>query len=366
MTLTDIKKLRFHWSEHPEKAAGMYTTKQDRIDILDRNYRYPEGFDFKRDEDGKLRSPWYDWQCNRCAHPMEIAQELDIDYLGSAFQFFDPAVVDRCLRRDSRTPFHYGSLSFDGESGDVLEFKPAESQQAKKNARLRLWINPDHRGRIPEDKYTIGGDVATGTGSSNSVLTVINNRTLEKVAEVATPWMKPHEFALYAVALCRWFHNAFLIWEANGPGRIFGDTILKLGYLNVFYREMNEKEAFTRASKIPGFWATAESKTSLLGDYRRALEESGIINRSKESLEECLRYVYLPNGTVAHAASTRDEDPTGARDNHGDRVVADALAWKGTKGNTPKTQKPQKDIPKHSVMGRRIAQRNREKMQSFW
>lgn len=119
MTLTDITKLRFHWTEHPEKSAGLYTSNKEtgRLEIIDKEYWEPgdrcvvDEYPFIRD--GKMRSPWYDLQCERAAHPMEIAQELDIDYLGSAFQFFDVDTIDKLIKRDSRPAMHVGELDFD-------------------------------------------------------------------------------------------------------------------------------------------------------------------------------------------------------------------------------------------------------------
>jgi len=123
MTQTDILKLRFHWTEHPEKSAGLYTSgDDDQLEIIDSEYwRFKKKSDFDFIRDGNLRSPWYDLQCSRAAHPMEIAQELDIDYLGSAFQFFDPGIIDGCIKKDSRPAFHIGELSFD-ESLEPTEF----------------------------------------------------------------------------------------------------------------------------------------------------------------------------------------------------------------------------------------------------
>lgn len=44
--------------------------------------------------------------------------------------------------------------------------------------------------------------------------------------------MRPDIFAEYVVALCRWFRGnepegAFLAWEANGAGRLFGDKVIE-------------------------------------------------------------------------------------------------------------------------------------------
>ena len=91
---------------------------------------------------------------------------------------------------------------------------------------LRIW-GEDH----PKDKsyYVIGVDVATGTGSSNSVA-VVATADGEKVAEFVTADMRPDVFAKHVVAMCKHFRGlsdtgAFLVWEANGPGRVFGDAV---------------------------------------------------------------------------------------------------------------------------------------------
>jgi hypothetical protein len=47
-----------------------------------------------------------------------------------------------------------------------------------------------------------------------------------------------------------------------------------------------------------------------------------------------LEYVHDPQGGVMHARSRSKVDPSGARENHGDRVIADALAWKGVHDRT--------------------------------
>ena len=79
---------------------------------------------------------------------------------------------------------------------------------------------------------------------------------------------------------------------------------------------------------IPGWAPTKESKLLLLGNYRDAIESESCVNRSKIALEETLEYVYGANGGVEHSRSKNKTDPSGAGASHGDRVIADALAWK--------------------------------------
>tara|TARA_Y100001938_G_C7947264_1_gene357396 strand:- start:230 stop:733 length:504 start_codon:yes stop_codon:yes gene_type:complete len=121
--------------------------------------------------------------------------------------------------------------------------------------------------------------------------------------------------------------GAYLIWEANGPGRIFGDVVMEVGYGHIYYRR-NDKSVSAKTSDIPGWYSTKEEKIALLGNYRRLLSNGKFINRSREALKECLEYVFTQAGGVAHSRSRHSADPSGAKDNHGDRVIADSLAAK--------------------------------------
>src|SRR5262249_18561053 len=99
----DVRKLRLHWSEHPEKARGLYRYDLDKnqLDVRDKGYHFPVDFNFVLD--GRLRSPWYDGECQRRANDREVAQMLDIDYQGSQYQFFDASMI-RDLQRTYGQP----------------------------------------------------------------------------------------------------------------------------------------------------------------------------------------------------------------------------------------------------------------------
>lgn len=87
MAQSGIRKERLHWTLHPEKIAGLYY-----------------------DDRGKARSTWYDNECQRTPIPALIAQELDIDYAGSASMFFDALLIEKLIALDSRPPYHEGRL----------------------------------------------------------------------------------------------------------------------------------------------------------------------------------------------------------------------------------------------------------------
>ena len=371
---TSILKLRFHWAEHPLKRVGLYTKEAGEYVALDREYW--DGIDEPTAEmerldgivggkgvelhDGKLRSIWYAEQCERAAHSAEIAQELDIDYLGSGFQFFSGPQIEDYARRFTRRPVAIGDLEWDLETAEPDRFRE------NSKGRLRLWIHVDGHGEVPTDRrYVVGADISAGTGASNSCLSILDTKTGEKVGEYVNPNVRPELFGRTAVAICRWLGGAFLLWESNGPGRQFGDAVVETGYRNI-YRRRAEQAISKKVSDIPGFAPTRENKLVLLGEYRRALETESFINRSSESLRECLEYVFLPNGSVQHSRSTNSVDPSGAKDNHGDRVIADALAWKGVKDRPQPKKSESNEPPYGSFAWRRKQWEKQQRERDYW
>jgi len=336
MRQTNIKKLRLHWSVHPSKAAGLYQTNADgNLEIL-----IPTGYpaDYKPILDGKLRSPWYDRECGRCASSQEVAQELDIDYLGSGYQFFNADAVLEAIREYARPPTMVGDLDYDALTAEPTRFRE------DKSGRLELWVSLDKDDKPPtEHTYTIGVDVSAGTGASNSCISVWDLTLKEKAAQYAFPLVSPENLARQAVAIAKWFGNAFIIWESNGPGRQFGQRLRDLEYSNIYLRVRDEALS-KKTTDVPGWASTPDGKKSLLGDYRDAISKGLCVNRSKVALEETLEYIF-DGDSVVHSRSLGKDDPSGARSNHGDRAMADALAWKGMKDRKQSPKSTAREIP---------------------
>ncbi len=343
----DIRKLRFHWSEHPEKAAGLYrySDKTHKLELLDPEYRYDPEFKFIYDN--KLRSPWYDAECKRRNNDREIAQHLDIDYQGSAYQFFDRAMINVLQEEYCFPPCWEGDIAFDQESGRPLEFIQ------RQGGPLKLWLNFIND-RPPRGLYGLGCDVSSGTGATNSCGSVINGTSGEKVAQYQSPHLRAEQFAMRMMALGWMFCNedgvpALLSWEHAGPGAVFGKTVIDCRYGNIFWRENNVMLGTTQHT-MPGWYPTTETKILLLEEYRRALSSRECLNRDSAALDECLEFIHTPTGSVEHSGESASEDPSGARGNHGDQVIADALGWKmaltfGKIGTAPKKNPPNKVLP---------------------
>lgn len=326
-------KISLHWAEHPEKHRGLYRSTDEVLEVIDTDYEFPPDYPFILD--GKIRSPWYDEQCRRHPIPALIAQELDIDYGGSGFPFFSPKAVDHHARLYAKDPFLVGDLMFNTD-----DYRPTWREQG--GGPLRLWCHltidcePNHN-----FDYVIGCDIATGSGGSqatNSVASVVNASTGEKVAEFASNDLYPHQFADTVIALRKWFKgpkgDALLIWEVNGPGAQFTKQLIKESPQRIYYRESTDVVG-AKVSKSPGWRSTRDTKRRLLGEYGRAIERGDMINRSAPALDEMLHYIYDQNGSIEHDRAKSSLDPTIAGENHGDRVIADALAWLGV-GEQPK------------------------------
>jgi hypothetical protein len=331
--------IRLHWSTHPLKKIGLYTS--DMVDrdnrvyelrIIDNQFEHPK--DYKFILDGKLRSPWYDKQCLRAASQQEIAQELDIDYAKSGWQFFDNEIIDEIVARDAKMAIVEGELIYNAE-------RPREKPKfvTQTGGRLKLWISLDINNDFPRSEaFVLGSDVATGTGgakSSNSVTSVVGKESGQKIAEFAYNQIGPAEFADYTMAMGRYFHGTteqqwgYLIWEDNGPGVQFRKQIMKREY-PFFHHRTNERAYKNKSTKVPGWHSSKDSKRSLLGEYAEALRLGFMRNPSRPALEECREYT-MDAGDIYHSAAKvlKEVDPTVSGENHGDRVIADALCVRG-------------------------------------
>lgn len=361
-----MEELRLHWSDHPEKNQGLYQYNEEthKVDILDPNYVYPEDFEFIKD--GKLRSPWYDSECVRRGNESRwIAMNLDIDPKGSVSQFFDSMTIAKLKHEFAKPPLWEGDLDYD------VTGKPVGFIQ-RIGGPLRLWCYL-RDGMPPPESYGVGGDISTGSGATPSCLSVVNRQTGEKVAEYANAHVEPIDLASLAVALCRAFRDtdnegAAFAWEQAGPGKKFGDRVVNtLGYRNI-YLSRHEDKLTKRTTDTYGWYPSPDNKRAVLTEYRNALSKREFINRSELALEECLDFSYQSNGTVEHGGAMATNDPTGARVNHGDRVIADALAWMMVRGTAKNKLEPKhRPLGPGSLAGRRqMAENDQRQLQEVW
>lgn len=265
-----------------------------------------------------------------------------------------------------REPLWKGEVEYDRESGKLIGIRKDP------NGRLHLWINPDAKGEVPVAQYAIGWDLAAGTGATPSCASVVSLATGEQVGVYVNPFIDPVKLAPYAVALCWLFkgpdgQGAYLGWEKPGPGSKFGQEVLALGYRNVYYVPKGNTNVGSWWSDEAGWMNRPATMLNLLTDYRAALNERKMQVRDTETLEDCLKFRYTTNGCVSHSGAESVEDPSGARQNHGDRTVAAAISWLLCKLRTEKKEeKEEEKIPVLSLAWRRQWHEDKERKAEVW
>lgn len=351
---SDIETLDWGWEHVPFMRRGLYRTENGKLKILDESYDFPPDYQFILD--GRLRSPWYDNERKRMPLASLAAQELDRDFLGSGSPFFRPEELRAVESTYIRPPDKVGFIDDEG-----LFVEEHDSTVAGK---LRLWFAP-LGGKSPRDrKYAIGVDISAGTGASNSCLSVVDLTTGEKVAEWASPNISSYEFADLVYKVGHWFSDfqqipAYVIHDALGPGREFGKRLEELGYGNLHFQFEDGTSGLTR-KKIPGFWSTPPAKRVLLGEFGQAMLRGQFIQRSEEALKECREYRYTGSGNIEHVRAASSQDPSGARENHGDRVIADALACRAIKELARADDEPAEQLEPVNCMAARLREYEKE------
>lgn len=368
----EMVKVQIHWSQHPDKRQGLYLSGHGNLgfEVIDRQYPFPPDYQFVTD--GRpaggpfpgLRSPWYDQKCRDIGDERGVAMELDMDAKGSQAQIVDPLLIRELIATYSRDPIWQGDITYDRDTGEPRGLVP------NLNGLVKLWCQLTGDGKLPPGRYFFGADISAGRGVTNSCLSAIDQRG-KKVLEVATPYMEEVAFAVLAVALCRFCadekgEGALLCWERQGPGDTFGKRVLEVGYRRVYYKtddfKLNRVEA-----DVPGWLPTNSNKRELIKDYFTALKLRHFLNHSQMALEECLDWKYSSQGVVEHGGQVACRDPSGAGENHGDRTIADAIAWMLCKPLYFAAQKPEnQEVRPNTLAFRMRLHQNAQREKELW
>jgi hypothetical protein len=349
-----------HWSKHPENGRGLYKERADgSIELLDdfkgrvRLYRgvdekknpiveyydYPDDYPFTDAVNDKaisheyrIRSPWFDSQCNRRPSVQEIAQQLEMNDGKAGDSFFDDMVLERIMEEYCKNATHIGKLHYSyNPHSKTVQLHEEAFRESPERGFLQIWGQLNSEGKLPQmTNYVIGCDISRGNGASNSTMAVYDVNTAEQVAEAANPNMSPDAFAQFVVAFCKWIGGVrppVLNVEVNGPGALFVKEVSNLGYPHIY---MGSRK--TTSDKY-GWHSNPKSKLALFGDMRSALARGELLPKSRLFVEECREYVQDSTGKLVIARVA--DKSSGAREAHGDRVVAHATAFQALQTATP-------------------------------
>lgn len=372
-TIANIDWITFHWSLHPEKARGLYSIKGGQVEILDKKWHSENpGYNFRKDstyaDPGSpwefLRSPWFDGEIDAADSVQDIAQEIQIAYLGTGNPFFRSDELAAARVKYGKDPLHCGELlNFMPEShllgeGDKLNFKDRDMRRDK----AKLWFAAVPSKEVPQNTtYTIGIDIASGNGGgSDSSVSIIDDSTKEKIFEYRSNGITPEDFARMCVAIYRWFttiHGApFMAWDQGGPGGPFGTKVMEYPEIDVYYHKSRD-EKNPKPGRKPGAPSNREIKKTLFSNYRDELFHGEFISHSIEAYNQAQQFVHDGNGGIIHQASQNADEKSDTGAQHGDVTTSEVIAVWAMK-ERPEPMPVARD-PEPGTLAYRIMQREK-------
>ena len=368
----DIVKVWIHWSQHPEKAPGLYKLRRRvisagkaenvkdgdlisetqanhlrqahgasvsigekvRVELDFKTYDWKQDYDFTRlkFKDGESpRSKWYDWMAARDPNPKRIAKNRDLDFEGSTERLTEGETMNTIRSVMCREPLYRGEV-LPSEASLNAGLEHIRPVWMPGGGYLELWCDLKD-GRPPMDSYSIGYDISGGTAgvrSSQSVAHIVSNTTGEQVGEWRGSHLSPQDFAIRGVTLAKWFHNAFIVPEVNGTvGELFVKKVLECQYWNMYRHRGSGSgyEAYSTPTSKYG-WVNTKGVEPLLRGMLSAIADGKFTVRSLVIADQIEEYE-LDNGKLIHKASKFNDSASDKGLLHGDAAVAAGCAWLG-------------------------------------
>lgn len=198
---------------------------------------------------------------------------------------FDSDVVDAGIR-DSRLPL------------------PTNLPESLMGAPVQVWTRP--RVGLP---YVIYTDAAEAKGRDYTATLVLEARTLNHVATLREREMEPTEHGRYAVALARWYNEAFAGVERNR-----GEAILYAYGVEHYPRVYWHQDPFgppgqqqRESNKRLGLPVTEQTRPGLIDDLAVAIQSGALQSRDLDFWRECSTFMLDAQGR-AQALRTRHDD----------------------------------------------------------
>lgn len=352
--VTDLSRkalrLVIDWKDDIDKRRGLYHSRNiigtDSYALIlddaefwsqyanqDGTYRNPtkKGEQYKFVLDGKTRSLYYDAYCQRPGvTERSVASELDRNFTGATSSVCDLGTLSRAIDR-AKAPFTTGEIYPNPEPREPLAVGNEwifDSSIA--DGATKLWCKLVD-GRPPPGEYSAGQDISAGTGgarSSYSAIEIFDKKTGEHVFELRSNRIDPIRFAGLAIWVCRWFWDAYMVPETNGPlGVLFLNEIIRMKYPHVYKRKPQRRRDALRGNMLGYF--NSDQGVELLENMEQAITKKVAHVNSVLALREMSRYAYGADGKIHHSLEMAETDGSGKGKAHGDAAIALCAAWLG-------------------------------------
>ena len=288
-----------HWTLHPEKSMNVQEQKTKRkLEKL-------EAFNLWKSGVG-VTSPWYEAEINRRLtaerqSKVDIAQELDIDYLASGDPYFNiPQLIKQKEWPETEDWINFGETVKDkviigilAEIDSRLEFRP------NKNGWLRLFEKPERSGQ-----YCGALDAAEGLKGRDYSSGAFRNKKTRNLTAGIYGHFDYDELSYYGFLVSRYFNNCLICAEAGGYGSAVNKRLYDLG-ANVA-RAVDLSSGAREEKEKLGFITNHQSRAKMLGDLEADIREGLTELRDKDLKNECLNFVNN-NGRPQAAEGSNDD-----------------------------------------------------------
>ena len=264
-----------------------------------------------------------DWDILRQEYPTTPEEA----FILSGSPYFNTERITQLIHK-AKDPIWQGSIELKCNHPTKCEYielcnvkRPHLTEES--NGKLLIWDNPQQY-----DSYVLGGDTSEGISQDNSVVVIKNNKTLKTVASFVDGSCPPDEYALVVFALGMYYNYAYTGIESNKDGLWVNDTLFKMGYPNLFFRERYD-DITKSVGKQLGFRTGARERDPILANLKSYLNNYDDIWVDRAFLQECLTFVRNKVG--------KPEAMEGKKD---DRVMAEAIAFEIRKNAPSELNKP--------------------------
>lgn len=329
----------------------------------------------------KITSPWRDAAVAKAVSKREIAENIDMDFMGAGFVFFDLDQIDRHEAQHCDDPIYLGHIRY---AGDEIQREAALRKRFRSPGGLGLYLDPDSPDQpwslwceLMEDDgglwrpdqtktYIFGIDPSYGIQAANSTIVVKCLDTGEQVGEYASATVDPIEFGKQIIEAGYWWGGvrrvAFVVPEANGgAGQNVVNTLRKYAYPWMYSMRDRTKRGVKNTPTL-GWHSNDVRKQDVLGQWRGALARNEFTPRSKLLMREARSYIWYETSSGGNSVGPAflEQESAAAEKTHGDRVIGAALAHYGG-FYCFRSAPPERDPPRMSFRGRQKAAEREKK-----
>ena len=182
--------------------------------------------------------------------------------------------------------------------GYFVDGLPRPEWRPQEGGPVRIYELRDER-----DLYCLGGDVATGEGTSRCA-GVMRNCRMNRVAAVIDADLRPDEHAVQSWLMSRAYGNAIIGPERNGIGFSYVMALHQLT-ANIFSEQVTELGVGRSTDRL-GWLNTADSRNELFAQLQREIAGRSIELKDKELIEQC-KAITMIKGKPKAEAGFRDD-----------------------------------------------------------